>query len=95
MEFPTSTIPNPYNYYEWKTMILLHLRSKNLYQIVMGIEIEPMSEDEKSDWLNRYMAYGIFGLSMSHDIIYEIGNIESLHEIWTTLKGLYGDENDL
>lgn len=39
IEFPTSTILTPYNYYEWKPMILLHLRSKGLYQIVMGIDI--------------------------------------------------------
>ena len=77
-------------------MILLHLRSKGLYQIVMGIERKPISEDEKSDWLNKSdMAYGILCLSMSHGILYEIRDIESPHEIWSTLKGLYGDENDL
>ena len=38
MEFPTSTILTPYNYYVWKPMIFLHLMSKGLYQIVMGIE---------------------------------------------------------
>ena len=54
-----------------------------------------MLEDEKSYWLNRSdMAYGRLCLSMSHDIIYEIRNIESPHEIWITLKGLNGDEND-
>ena len=41
------------------------------------------------------MAYGRLCLSVSRDILYEIINIESPHEIWTTLKGLYGDENDL
>ena len=62
----------------------------------MGIETEPISEDEKSDWLNRSnMAYGRLCLSMSRDILYEIINFESPHEIWTTLKGLYGNENDL
>ena len=74
-------------------MILLHLRSKGVYQIVMGIETEPILEDEKSDWLNKSdIAYGRLCLSVSRDILYEIINIESPHEIWTTLKGLYGDE---
>ena len=82
MEFSSSTILTPYNYYEWKPVILLHLRSKRLYQIVMGIEIEPMSEDEKSDWLNKSdMAYGRLCLSVSRDILYQIRNIESPHEI--------------
>ena len=76
VEFSYSTILTPYNYHEWKLMIFLHLRSKVLYQIVMGIETEPMSEDEKLDWINRSnMAYGILCLSVSHDILYEIRNI--------------------
>ena len=95
MEFPTSVILTSYNYYEWKLMILLHIRSKGLYQKFMGIEMEPMSEDEKFDWLNRFdMAYGRLCLSVLHDILYQIIDIELPHEIWTTLKGLYGDEND-
>ena len=62
----------------------------------MGIETEPMLENEKLYWLNRCdIAYGRFFLSVSRDILYEIKNIELPHEIWTTLKGLYGDENDL
>ena len=62
----------------------------------MGIETKPISKDEKSDWLNRSdMPYGRLCLSLSRDILYEIISIESPHEIWTTLKGLYGNENDL
>jgi len=39
-------------------------------------------------WLIEYYVY------MSYDSLYQIIDIESPHEIWTTLKGLYGDEND-
>ena len=62
----------------------------------MGIETKPLSKDEKSGWFSRSdMAYGRLCLTVSRDILYEIRNIESPHEIWTTLKGLYGDENYL
>ena len=59
MEFLASNILTPYNYSEWKLMILLHFRSKYLYWIVMGIETKPMSKDEKFNWFNKSdMDYG-------------------------------------
>jgi hypothetical protein len=56
----------PHNYLEWKTKILLLLRSKGLYQITMVMEVEPDSANEKNDFLNKQdMAIGFIFLSIS------------------------------
>ena len=49
LEFPQSAILTPYNYFEWKPKIQLHLRSRGLFRITMGTEVEPTSQWRKQD----------------------------------------------
>lgn len=48
MEFPSSTILMPHNYFKWKPKVLLQLRSRELYQIAMETNIKPNYAIEKS-----------------------------------------------
>lgn len=58
--------------------------------------MKPMSKDENFDWLNKSdMDNGRLCLSLSRDILYHFIDIESPHEIWNKLKGLYSDEHDI
>jgi hypothetical protein len=52
MDFPSTNILTPYNYFEWNPKVLLLLKNKGLYQISMGIEVEPNSVDEKAQFIN-------------------------------------------
>jgi hypothetical protein len=52
MDFSLSTLHMPHNYFKWKLKILLQLRGRGLYQIIMAIEIEPKSLIEKSKYFN-------------------------------------------
>jgi hypothetical protein len=91
MEFPASAILTPYNYFEWKTRIILHLRGKGLYQIVMATEEEPTSALEKSKYLNHMdEAHGLLCMTISPDLWFHIDACKTPNEIWTTLEGLFG-----
>ena len=62
----------------------------------MGTETEPLLDDEKPRWLNKYdKAYGILCLFVSPNILDQIISIESPIEIWTTLEGLFGKKDGL
>jgi hypothetical protein len=50
---PTKLVPNPFNYFEWKTKISLLLRSKGLYKVTMGTEKEPTAAMEKIKYFNK------------------------------------------
>jgi hypothetical protein len=73
MDYPPQIILAPFNYYQWKTQIIILSRGKGFYRITMGIETEPHSAMEKAKWLNRMdEAFGLLCLSISHDLLFHI-----------------------
>jgi hypothetical protein len=52
MDQSQQIILTPFNYYEWKTKVVILLWSKGLYRITMGTETEPNSIVEKEKWFN-------------------------------------------
>ena len=42
-----------FNLFYWKEEMVIQLRSKGLYRVTMGIEVEPNSAVKKSKYLNR------------------------------------------
>ena len=50
----------PFNYFEWKAEMVIQLRSKGLYRVTMGREVEPNSAVEKLKYFNRLDE--VFGL---------------------------------
>ena len=91
MEFPQSTILTPYNYFEWKSKILLHLISRDLFQITMETEVEPTSAMEKTRYFNRMdEAFGILFLSISPEFLFHVESCSTPNEVWKNLEGLFG-----
>jgi hypothetical protein len=73
MDQPQHVILTPFNYHEWKSEAIILLRSKGLYRITMGQEVEPNSAVEKSKYFNRMdEAFGLLCLSMSPDLHFHI-----------------------
>ena len=73
LEFPQSEILSPYNYFEWKPNILLHLRSRGLFRVTMEIEVEPTSTVEKTRYFNRMdEAFDILCLSISPEMLFHV-----------------------
>ena len=61
----------PFKFFDWKADMVIQLRSKGLYRVTMGIEVEPNSAVEKDKYFNRLdEAYGLLCLSISRDILF-------------------------
>ena len=61
---------------------------------MMQIKFEPILDDENMKWFNKCdESYGLLCLSISLDLIFHIKFGSSPNQIWTTLEGLFG-END-
>jgi hypothetical protein len=59
------------------------LRSKGLYQITMGKELEPTDDENKIKWENRNdEACGLIGMSISPDLRFHLQGIDDPDEAW-------------
>jgi hypothetical protein len=57
------------------------LRSKGLYQIILGKENEPTDDDKKVKWVNRSdKTCGLIRMSISHDLRFHLKEIDDLNE---------------
>jgi hypothetical protein len=91
MEFMSSTLLMPHNYFEWKIKILLQLRGRGLYRMTMAIETKPTSMIEKSKYFNCMdEAFGLICMPISLKLLFHVESCSTPNEIWTTLEGLFG-----
>jgi hypothetical protein len=86
----------PHNYLERKQKIIIFLKSRDLYQITMAMEVDPDFADEKTDFLNRQdMAIGFICLSISPKILHQVCDVSqefTPNELWTILEVLFGNK---
>jgi hypothetical protein len=88
-------ILTPFNYFEWKPKIELLLRSKGLYRVTIGTEVEHTSSIEKSKYFTRMdESYRIFCFSMYPDLLFDVDTCKNLGDIWTKLKDLLGKKDN-
>ena len=75
---PCDIILTSSNYLSWKSRIEDVLRSRGLFKITSGKEIEPTGDDKKIKWANRcYEARGLIGMPISTGLRFHIfGNDE-------------------
>jgi hypothetical protein len=96
MDYSLEILLTPPNYLEWKPKIVILLRSRGLYQIIMAMEVDPDYVDEKNDFLNRQdMAIGIIGMSVSPELfhqVYQESQGLTPNELWTRLEVLFGNK---
>ena len=65
----THILLTPFNFFNWKVDMVIQLRSKCLYRVTMGTEVEPNSDVGKAKLFNRLdEAYGLLFLSISRDV---------------------------
>ncbi len=96
MEFPQSAILTPYNYFEWKPKIQLHLRIRGLFRITMETEVEPTSAIEKSRYFNRMdEAFSILCLSISPELLFHVESCSTPNEVWKILERLFGKQDEI
>ena len=63
----------PFNYFEWKTDMVIQLRAKGLYRVTMGTEVEPNSTVEKLKYFNRLdEAFGLLCLRISRELLFHV-----------------------
>jgi hypothetical protein len=96
MEFTSTILLTPHNYFEWKLKILHQLRGRGLYRITMATKVEPTSAIKKSRYLNHMdEAYGLICMSMSLELLFHIDACTTPNEIWTKLEGLFGKQDKM
>jgi hypothetical protein len=94
MEFPKELILTPYNFFTWKDMMLMHLRSRGLYRLTINTKTEPTSSIEKSKYLNQMdKAYGTICGLISPELLFHISSCKTPNEVWTTMEGIFGKQD--
>ena len=62
----THIMLTPFNFFEWKAKMVIQLRSKGLFRVTMGTEVEPNSIVQKAKYFNKLdEAYGFLCLRIS------------------------------
>lgn len=94
MDLSQQIILTPFNWHEWKPIILRILRSKDIYKITMRTEPKLNSAIENIKYFNRIdEAYGILYLSISPNLLFHVKSATTPNEVWTTywttLEGLF------
>ena len=82
----THVLITPFNYFEWKVEMVIHMRSKGTYRVTMGTENDPNSVVEKSKYFNRLdEAFEMLCLSISRDLFFHVDNLTTPNEVWLKL----------
>ena len=72
------------------------LRSRGLFKITSGKEIEPTDDDKKIKWANRCdEARGLIEMSISTDLQFHIYGIDEPDKAWETLEFVFGKHNEI
>jgi hypothetical protein len=96
MEFQKEFIVTPYNYFAWKEIISIHLRTIGLYRLTLNTDTEPTSAIEKSKYLNRMdEALRTICSLISLDLLFHISSCKTPNEAWKTLEFLFGKKDEM
>jgi hypothetical protein len=89
-------ILRPYNYFDWKPKATFQLKRNRLYNLTVATEIEPTSAVEKMRWVNhKDEAIGLLLELISTDLWFQVAACKNPNEIWTTLEGLFGKQDEM
>jgi hypothetical protein len=70
------------------------LRSKGLYRITRGKELEPIDDEKKIKWANRNdKSHGLIGMSISHNLSFHLQEIDDFDEAWEKIEFVFGKHN--
>ena len=72
------------------------LRSRGLFRITSGKEIEPTDDDKKIKQENICdEAHGLIGMSISTDLRIDISGIDKPDKAWEKLESVFGKHNKI
>jgi hypothetical protein len=98
MDYSPEILLTPHNYLEWNPKILVMLRCRGLYQIIMAMEIELDSVNEKNYFLNRQdMAIGCILYFISPEILHQVYDDSqefTPNDLWIRLEVLFGNKEE-
>jgi hypothetical protein len=70
------------------------LRSKGLYQITLGKEIEPTDDENKIKWANKNdEARGLIRICISPDLRFHLQGIDDPDDYWENIETMFGKHN--
>ena len=76
--------------------MVIQLRSKGLYKVTMGTEVEPNSAIEKSKYFNRLdETFGLLCLSISRELLFHVDSLTTPNEVWCKIESLFGKIDEL
>ena len=76
--------------------MVIQLRSKGLYMVTMGTEVEPNSVVEKSKFFNVLdEAFGMLCINILRDLIFHVGSLSTPNEVWLNIKELFGNTYEM
>ena len=92
----THVLLTPFNYFEWKDEMVIQLRSKGLYRVTMGTEVEPNFVVEKSKYFNRLdEEFGILCLNSLRDLLFHVDILKTPNEVWLNIEEFFGNTNEM
>jgi hypothetical protein len=81
MEFPKEFILTPYNLFEWKEKMVMHIQRIVLYRLTMNTETKLTSAIEKSKYLNQMdEAFRTICSLIFPDILFHISSCKTPNE---------------
>ena len=76
--------------------MVIQLRSKGLYRVTMGTELEPNSPVEKAKYFNRIdESFGIPYLSTSSELLFHIEILGTSNEVWLKFELLFKKTDEM
>ena len=76
--------------------MVIQVRSKGLYRVTMGTEVEPNSVVEKLKYFIRLdEAFGMICLSISRDLLFHVDSLDTPNEQWLRLEALFRKTNEM
>ena len=91
MDSKVFTLLSPFNYSEWNSKMCAYIKRKCLYDVSIGVVIEPKSYQEKDAWLNdNDRAYVNMCLAIPPTMCYILDSIDYPFELWKNLDQALG-----
>ena len=76
--------------------MVIQLRSKDLYSVTMGNEVEPNSAMQKSKFFNRLdEVFGILCLSILRDLLFHVYILTTPNEVWLNIETFFGNTDEM
>lgn len=86
----------PSNYHVWKMKVIIVLKNKGLYRVIMETKKEPTTTKHKEKSFNKCdQAFGFLCLNLSFELLFHVENKKTSNQVWEALDKLFGEIDEL